>query len=73
VVAVGEPEAEQQPARGVAPEAAVEQLLPEQAHRGRAQDHHALLLEPDRSPIGPEVLHVREQEVFGLHGCCAPQ
>ena len=54
VVAVGEPEAQQQAPRHVDAER-VDQLLAQQAHRRRAQDHDALVVQPDHPEIGAEV------------------
>ena len=77
VVAVGEPEPQQQPPRRLASER-VDQLLPQQAHRCRAEDHHALLVQPDDALIRPEVQQFREMQIradrrggdtgAGLHG-----
>jgi len=54
VIAVREPEPQQDAASRIAPER-VDELLPHEAHRGGAEDHHALLVQPDDPLVGPEI------------------
>ena len=54
VVAIGIPEPHQQPT-GDVPAKCIDQLLAQQPHRRRAQNHHALLMQPDDAEIGAKI------------------
>jgi hypothetical protein len=66
VVAIGIAEAQKESSRGVHPEAA-RQLLAKQAHRGRAQDDHPLLLKADEPLFGPEIQQLLQVHTFRVH------
>ena len=59
VVAVRKAEAQQQPPCGRDAEG-VDELLAQQAHRRRAEDHDPLLVQPDDALIRPEVEQLGE-------------
>ena len=44
----------------------IDQLLAQQAHRGRAQDHHALLMQPDDALIGTKIEEFRQLQPLEL-------
>jgi hypothetical protein len=54
VVSVCEPKPKQNAAGSVEPES-VDELLSHEAHRGRAEDDHALLVQPNDALIGPKI------------------
>ena len=64
VIPVGESESQQQSSRGVEPER-VDKLLAQQPHRGSAQDHHTLFVQPDDALVRTEVQQLREMERLG--------
>ena len=74
VVAVGVPEPHQQAPGDVAPEG-VDQLLAQQPHRRRAENHHALLVQPDDAEVRTEVQEFGQLQPLELrvrwlhHGC----
>ena len=45
----------------------VDELLSQQAHRGRAQDDDALLVQPDDALIGPEIEELGELQWLAGH------
>src|SRR5688500_14656764 len=65
VAAVGIAESHQQPPADIAAER-VNQLLPQQSHRSRAQNHHALLMQPDDAEIRAKVEEFRQLQLFEL-------
>ena len=46
----------------------IDQLLPDQAHGHRAQNHHPLLVESDNPQVGSEVQHLSKLEVLEREG-----
>ena len=62
VVAVGEAESEQQSPGRLEPER-VDQLLAQQSHRRRAQDHDALLVQPDNALVRTKIQQFCEVQV----------
>lgn len=68
MVSVGKPESQEQPPGGLESEG-INQFLPKQAHGGRAEDHDALVVQPDDTLIGPEIEQFREvQDLPSLGG-----
>ena len=55
-----------QAARGVGPER-VDQFLPQQAHRGRTEDDHSLLVEPNDTFVRPKVEQFGELQAAIIH------
>src|SRR5688572_26766150 len=69
VVPIGVAESHQQPPADVTAEA-VNQLLPQQAHRRRAQNHHALFMQADDAEIGAKVEELRQLQALELWRRC---
>jgi hypothetical protein len=61
VVSIREPESKQDAASCLQPEC-VDELLPHEAHRRRAEDDHALLVQPNDTLIRTEVEQFGEME-----------
>ena len=66
VVAVGKAKPHEKAARGFGPER-VDQLFSQQAHRGRAEDDHPLLVEPNDTFIRPKVEQFDELQATVIH------
>ena len=66
VVAVRKAKPHEQPARGIGSQR-VDQLLSQQAHRGRTEDDHPLLVEPNDTFIRPEVEQFHELQATVVH------
>jgi len=64
VVAVGEAEPQQDAARGFDAQR-LDEFLPQQAHRGGAQDDDPLLAEPDQALARAEIEDLVEQALTG--------
>ena len=64
VIAIGESEAEHQATSRLDAEC-VDKLFSQQPHRRRAQDHDALLMEPDNALVRPKVEQFGELKRFG--------
>ncbi|MGC4084976.1 MAG: hypothetical protein QM736_23385 [Vicinamibacterales bacterium] len=70
VISVREPEAEQQPPRGIEPER-VDELLTQESHGRGAQDHDALFVKADDPLIRPEVEQLCQVQVGPAPGLVA--
>src|SRR4051794_31010542 len=66
VVPIGETEAHQEAASRFRPER-IDQFLSQQAHGGRAEDDHSLLVEPNDALIGPKVEELRQLQTAIVH------
>ena len=66
VVPVRETESHEEAASGLRPQR-IDQLLSQQAHGGRAEDHHSLLLEPNDALIGPKIEELRQLQTANVH------
>ena len=66
VIAVGKTKPHEQAARGFGPQR-VDQLLSQQAHRGRAEDDDALLVEPNDAFIRPKIEQFGELQTTIVH------
>ena len=62
VVSVGEPEPKQDAAGRLQPER-VDELLSHEAHRGRAEDDDALLVQPNDALIRPKIEQFGEVQI----------
>lgn len=65
VISVGEPKPKEDAAGGVQPQR-IDQLLAHEAHRRRAEDDDALLVQPNHPLIGPKVEQLGEVEAGAL-------
>ena len=61
MIPVSEPESKQQSPRRLESER-VDELLAQQSHGRRAQDHDALFVQPDNALIGTKIQELREME-----------
>ena len=68
VISVCEPEPKQDAARGLQPER-VDELLSHEAHRGRAEDDDALLVQPNDALIRPKIEQFGEVQIAGGSAC----
>jgi hypothetical protein len=66
VIAICKAKAHQKAARGFGPEG-VDQLFSQQAHRGRAEDDHSLLVEPNDAFIRSKVEQLDELQATVIH------
>ena len=64
VIAIGESETQHQATSGLDAER-VNQFFSHQPHRRRAQNHHALVMEPDDALVRPKVEQFGELKRFG--------
>ena len=71
VVPVGVAEPQHQTPRRLEPQR-FDELLAQQAHGGRAQDDHALLVEADDPLIGAEIQHLGEVDVLPMRRLRSP-
>ena len=66
VIPVRETKPHEEAASGVRPQR-VDQLLSQQAHRGRTEDDHSLLVEPNDAFIGPKVEELGQLQTSIVH------
>ena len=62
MVSVCKPEPKQDAASCLQAER-VDELLSHQAHRGRAEDHDALLVQPNNALVGPKIEQLGEVQI----------
>ena len=65
VIAIREPEPQQDTSGRLDPQR-VDELLSHEAHRRRTEDHHALLVQPDDSLVRPEVEQFGEVKIVAV-------